>query len=198
MRAAMASRPDKYQWIIFDGDIEIQWVENLNSVLDDNKKLTLITGESLPLTEYTRMIFESNSLQHCSPASISRCGMIYMQDKMINHKSIVNHYMRNFPKFLSDLVYRFDQMANYFLPGILEHFICEDNQHNMIYPVTPKHAILNFLKYFEACIADYRHEKFSDWKTIQRLQEQVAEKKDQNVDGIPESSIQKARSLKSR
>lgn len=68
----------------------------------------------------------------------------------------------------------------------------------MIYPVTPKYAVMNFLKYFEACIADYRHEKFSDWKTVQRLQEQAADKKDQNADGIPESNIQKARNLKSR
>jgi hypothetical protein len=57
---------------------------------------------------------------------------------------------------------------------------------------------MNFLKYFEACIADYRHEKFNDWKTVQRLQEQAADKKDQNADGIPESNIQKARNLKSR
>jgi hypothetical protein len=50
-----------------------------------------------------------------------------MQEKVINCKSIVNHYMRKFPKFLSDLVYQFDQMANYFLPGILGHFLSEDN-----------------------------------------------------------------------
>lgn len=78
MRMAIKNKSDKYQWIIFDGEIEINWIENLNSVLDENKKLTLITGESLPLADHMRMIFESDNLKNCSPASISRCGILFM------------------------------------------------------------------------------------------------------------------------
>jgi hypothetical protein len=86
----------------------VEWVENLNSVLDDNRKLSLVTGEALPLTKYTRIIIESNTLENCSPATISRCGIIYMGAKVITPKAILNNYMRNFPAILSDQIPKFD------------------------------------------------------------------------------------------
>lgn len=45
----MRGELQKRQWIIFDGDVDPEWVENLNSVLDDNKLLTLPNGERLSL-----------------------------------------------------------------------------------------------------------------------------------------------------
>ncbi|KAL0969613.1 hypothetical protein UPYG_G00229830 [Umbra pygmaea] len=64
----------KRQWIIFDGDVDPEWVENLNSVLDDNKLLTLPNGERLSLPPNVRIMFEVQDLKYATLATVSRCG----------------------------------------------------------------------------------------------------------------------------
>ena len=63
-------------WIVFDGDVDPVWAESLNSVLDDNRILTLPSGEQLPLLRNTRIIIETDELRHANPSTVSRCGMI--------------------------------------------------------------------------------------------------------------------------
>lgn len=70
-------------WVVFDGDIDPQWAENLNSVLDDNKILTLPNGERLELPDNVRIIFEVDNLTHATLATITRCGMIWFDRSLI-------------------------------------------------------------------------------------------------------------------
>ena len=69
----------KRHWIIFDGDVDPEWAENLNSVLDDNRLLTLPHGDRLSIPPNVRIMFEVESLKHATLATVSRCGMVFME-----------------------------------------------------------------------------------------------------------------------
>lgn len=64
-------------WVVFDGDVDPEWAENLNSVLDDNKILTLPSGERLQVPSNFRILFEVADLAAATPATVSRCGIIW-------------------------------------------------------------------------------------------------------------------------
>lgn len=83
----------KRHWIVFDGDVDPDWVENLNSVLDDNKLLTLPNGERLSLPPNVRIVFEVQSLQYATLATVSRCGMVWFNDDTVTPRMMVQHYL---------------------------------------------------------------------------------------------------------
>lgn len=83
----------KRHWIVFDGDVDPEWVENLNSVLDDNKLLTLPNGERLSIPPNVRIMFEVETLKYATLATVSRCGMVWFSDDTVTSNMIVEHYL---------------------------------------------------------------------------------------------------------
>ena len=84
-------------WIVCDGDIDPKWVESLNSVLDDNRLLTLPSGWRIQFGPNVNFIFETHDLSYASPATISRMGMIFMSDEDTDIRGLVSAWLNNQP-----------------------------------------------------------------------------------------------------
>lgn len=92
-RQVIKESHDVLSWIICDGDIDPKWIESLNTVLDDNHLLTLPTGERINFGSNVNFIFETDHLKFASPATVSRMGMIFLNNEDINIQSLLTKWL---------------------------------------------------------------------------------------------------------
>ncbi len=85
----------KSEYLILDGDIDAEWIESMNTVMDDNKTLTLASNERIPLTAPMRLLLEIENMREASPATVSRGGVIFMNSTDVGWMPFVVSWIAN-------------------------------------------------------------------------------------------------------
>lgn len=93
VRSVVSVTNEEHQWITCDGPVDAVWIENLNTLLDDNKMLCLANSERIKLTPFVHMIFEVQDLVQASPATVSRCGMVYVDDTLLTWNALITSWL---------------------------------------------------------------------------------------------------------
>ncbi|XP_060146269.1 dynein axonemal heavy chain 2 isoform X4 [Globicephala melas] len=113
MRTACADEKPDEKWILFDGPVDTLWIESMNSVMDDNKVLTLINGERIAMPEQVSLLFEVENLAAASPATVSRCGVVYTDYADLGWKPYVQSWLEKRPKVEAEPLQRmFEKFIN--------------------------------------------------------------------------------------
>ncbi|KAF2892470.1 hypothetical protein ILUMI_13689 [Ignelater luminosus] len=110
------------KYILFDGDVDALWIENMNSVMDDNKLLTLANGERIRLLQPTcALLFEVGDLAYASPATVSRAGMVYVDPKNLGFQPYWDKWLksRTYPPEQE----AFQKFYEAYVPGTIAYII---------------------------------------------------------------------------
>ena len=145
IREVSIMESEDLRWVCFDGPVDTMWIESMNSVLDDNKVLTLINSSRIALPPEVGLLFEVEDLAVASPATVSRCGMIYMDVSSLGYKPYLESWIQR-----TLTVERHRNKINSLLHKYLDAFI--DFKHQQLHdllPATDLNVVQSFCHLYE-------------------------------------------------
>ncbi|TPX53528.1 hypothetical protein SeMB42_g00716 [Synchytrium endobioticum] len=95
LRQVCRSDSSESRWVVLDGPVDPTWVENLNTALDETRLLTLNNGERVVIPDHVKLVFESSDLDAASPATVSRCSIIYVNNTETMPKQYMDSWLRH-------------------------------------------------------------------------------------------------------
>uniref|UniRef100_A0A672VBH7 Dynein axonemal heavy chain 17 n=1 Tax=Strigops habroptila TaxID=2489341 RepID=A0A672VBH7_STRHB len=137
---------DGPKWMVLDGDIDPMWIESLNTVMDDNKVLTLASNERIPLNPTMRLVFEISHLRTATPATVSRAGILYINPSDLGWNPPVSSWIdrREIQSERANLTILFDK----YLPTCLDTL---RTRFKKIIPI-PEQSMVQMLCYLLECL----------------------------------------------
>lgn len=152
---AESQTPDR-KWIIFDGPVDAVWVENMNTVLDDNKKLCLNSGQIIKLKPTMTIMFEVEDLSQASPATVSRCGMVLMEPQQLGHTPLITSYCNE----LEGLLGKNAEIVRTYMHYMSDCCIAYTNIAGKFpVPTDPNFLVNSMINVFECYVKDWRSDE---------------------------------------
>jgi dynein heavy chain len=152
----------QHQWIVLDGDIDAEWIESMNTVMDDNKMLTLASNERIPLTPSMRLLLEINHMVHCTPATVSRGGVIYLNADDVGWMPAVESWIQA----------RDDKVLAPILTELFERYLDKSLEHcrrsfKTVVPLVPLNQAQTVCKILEALLPEEPARSGPDKKVLE-------------------------------